>query len=166
MNLRPANLDDLPRIVEIYNSTIASRQVTADIEPVSVAARMDWFSAHSPDRYPLLVALADNQPDMLGWLSYSPFHPRAAYRATSELSIYLDPAARGQGLGSQLLEHALDQAPSLGFKTLIGLIFGHNSPSLALFARFGFSRWGEFPRVAELDGIERDLIIVGRRLAP
>jgi phosphinothricin acetyltransferase len=166
MNLRLATLDDLARIVEIYNSTIASRQVTADIEPVSVASRLEWFKAHVPESYPLMVVCDEAGADITGWLSYSPFHPRAAYRATAELSIYLDAAARGQGLGSKLLQHALDQAPGLGFKTLIGLIFGHNRPSLALFERFGFSRWGEFLRVAELDGIERDLIIVGRRIAP
>ena len=166
MHLRPATLDDLPRIVDIYNSTISSRQVTADVVPVTVADRMDWYQAHSPESYPLWVAAGENSDEMLGWLSYSPFHPRAAYRATAELSIYLDPAARGRGLGSQLLQYSIDQAPSLGFKTLIGLIFGHNLPSLALFKRFGFGRWGELARIAELDGIERDLILVGRRLAP
>ena len=45
-----------------------------------------------------------------------------------------------------------------------GFIFGHNEPSLALFRRFGFLRWGELPKVAALDGVERDLIIVGRRI--
>ncbi len=49
-------------------------------------------------------------------------------------------------------------------KTLLGFIFGHNTASLALFARFGFARWGELPRVAALDGIERDLVIVGLRI--
>ena len=48
--------------------------------------------------------------------------------------------------------------------TLIGFIFGHNEPSLALFERFGFSRWGELPRVTILDGVERDVVIVGLRV--
>ncbi|MSU52903.1 MAG: N-acetyltransferase, partial [Opitutaceae bacterium] len=43
---------------------------------------------------------------------------------------------------------------------------GHNAPSLALFDSYGFSRWGHLPRVAVLDGVARDLIIVGRRLTP
>ena len=47
----------------------------------------------------------------------------------------------------------------------MGLIWGHNSPSLALFAQFGFERWGHLPRVAEMDQIERDLVIVGLRVA-
>ncbi|MNL65666.1 putative phosphinothricin acetyltransferase YwnH [compost metagenome] len=48
--------------------------------------------------------------------------------------------------------------------TLLGFIFGHNAPSLGLFASLGFTRWGDLPRVAVLDGVERDLIIVGRRV--
>jgi L-amino acid N-acyltransferase YncA len=46
LNYRDATLDDLPAIVAIYNSTIASRQVTADLEPVSVESRLAWFLAH------------------------------------------------------------------------------------------------------------------------
>jgi L-amino acid N-acyltransferase YncA len=42
--------------------------------------------------------------------------------------------------------------------------FGHNEPSLALFESFGFQRWELLPRVAALGGVERDLVIVGRRL--
>ncbi|CAJ9431411.1 phosphinothricin acetyltransferase [Burkholderia pseudomallei] len=49
--------------------------------------------------------------------------------------------------------------------TALGFIFGHNEPSLRLFARYGFTAWGTLPRVAVLDGIERDLVIVGKRLA-
>jgi phosphinothricin acetyltransferase len=49
--------------------------------------------------------------------------------------------------------------------TLLGFIFGHNLPSLKLFDAFGFERWATMPRVATLDGVERDLIIVGKRVA-
>jgi phosphinothricin acetyltransferase len=49
---------------------------------------------------------------------------------------------------------------------LLGFIFGHNEPSLKLFERFGFEKWGHLPSVAELDGIERDLVIVGKRVIP
>ncbi|MBV8628542.1 MAG: N-acetyltransferase, partial [Paraburkholderia sp.] len=50
---RDATLDDLPAIVAIYNSTVASRQVTADLEPVSVESRLPWFHAHGPAARPL-----------------------------------------------------------------------------------------------------------------
>jgi phosphinothricin acetyltransferase len=53
-------------------------------------------------------------------------------------------------------------APPLGIETLLAFIFAHNSPSLVLFSRHAFARWGALPRVAVLDGVRRDLLILGR----
>jgi L-amino acid N-acyltransferase YncA len=160
---RLATPDDLPAIVAIYNSTVASRQVTADTEPVSVESRRAWFSEHSPDRRPLWVA--EHEGQIIGWLSYSNFYGRPAYAGTAELSIYIHEQARGKGLGRYLLQLAIDLAPRIAVHTLLGFIFGHNIPSLKLFEAFGFERWANMPRVATLDGVERDLIIVGKRVA-
>jgi L-amino acid N-acyltransferase YncA len=46
---------------------------------------------------------------------------------------------------------------------LLGFVFAHNEPSLKLLKKFGFSEWGYLPQVANLDGIERDLVILGKR---
>lgn len=159
---RDATLDDLPAIVAIYNSTIASRQVTADTEPVSVESRRAWFDAHGPNVRPLWVV--EEAGRVIAWLSFSDFYGRPAYRHTAEISIYLDEAARGKGLGNRLLDAALVKAPELQIDTALGFIFGHNAASLKLFARHGFTTWGTLPSVAVLDGIERDLVIVGKRI--
>ena len=162
---RPARQHDLPVIVEIYNSTVASREVTADTEPVSVASRQAWFDEHDPQRRPLWVIHAAGESEVLGWISYSNFYGRPAYSGTAELSIYIAEAARGKGIGRYCLEQAIAYAPSIAVHTLLGFIFGHNVPSLALFKKFGFETWANLPRVANLDGIERDLIILGKRVA-
>ncbi|HTH59390.1 MAG TPA: GNAT family N-acetyltransferase [Paraburkholderia sp.] len=161
---RDATLDDLPAIVAIYNSTVPSRLVTADLEPVSVESRRAWFDVHGPAKRPLWV-VEDDAGRVIAWLSFSDFYGRPAYRHTSEVSIYLDEAARGKGLGRQLLAAALDAAPALDIHTVLGFVFGHNEPSMRLFRSFGFADWGTLPRVAVLDGVERDLVILGKRLA-
>ncbi|RXZ38931.1 N-acetyltransferase family protein [Oxalobacteraceae bacterium CAVE-383] len=160
---RDATAEDLAAIVAIYNATVASRQVTADTEPVTVASRRDWFERHTPQRRPLWVA--ERGGEVIGWLSYSDFYGRPAYAATAELSIYIHPAARGQGLGRYFMTEALLNAADYGIDTLLGFIFGHNLPSLALFEAFGFERWGNLPGVARLDGTRRDLVIMGRGVA-
>lgn len=160
---RDARREDLAPIVEIYNATIPSRMVTADTEPVSVESRVPWFEEHAPGVRPLWVVEVDGR--IAGWLSFSSFYGRPAYRRTAELSVYVRDAFRRRGVGAYLLAQALAGSPALGLDTLLGFIFGHNQPSLALFARLGFARWGELPRVAVLDGVERDLVIVGRRVA-
>jgi L-amino acid N-acyltransferase YncA len=162
LQYRDATLDDLPAIVAIYNSTVPSRQVTADLEPVSVDSRLAWFGAHGPEKRPLWVI--EEAGSVIAWLSFSDFYGRPAYQRTAEISIYLDERARGKGLGKELLRTALEVAPRLGIDTVLGFIFGHNEPSLRLFRSFGFGEWGTLPRVAVLDGVERDLVILGLRL--
>src|SRR3954452_4162825 len=162
MELRDATLNDLPSIVAIYNSTVPSRMVTADTSPVSVESRRAWFDQHSAARRPLWVALEGG--GIAGWLSYSSFYGRPAYDATCEVSIYVSADFRGKGLGSQLLQRCIDHAPAISVSSLLGIIFGHNTPSLRLFEKHGFARWGHLPKIAVLDGIERDVTIMGRRV--
>jgi phosphinothricin acetyltransferase len=162
MHIRNATIDDLPVIVAIYNTAIPTYRVTADLTPVSVASRQPWFAEHSPDHRPLWVAQDGDQ--VVGWMSLSSVYGRPAYEKTCEVSIYLAPDRCGRGLGTQLLQHCLEQAPRVGVTTLLGLIFGRNAPSLRLFAKMGFQQWGCLPRVAELAGVEHDLVILGRRV--
>ena len=163
--LRDAVQADLPAIVTIYNSIVAGRMVTADLAPVTVADRQAWFDAHRNPARPLWV-LAAPDGTVAAWLSFDTFYARAAYDGTAMIAIYVAESRRGSGLGRALLRTAVARAPALGLHTLLGYIFGHNEPSLRLFASENFIRWAHLPRVAVLDGIERDLIILGRRLAP
>jgi L-amino acid N-acyltransferase YncA len=162
MNIRDATIEDLPAVVAIYNTTVPTRMVTADTEPVSVASRQKWYAEHSPNRRPLWVAQEDGH--IAGWLSYSSFYGRPAYDRTCEVSVYLAPEYRRRGLGTTLVRKCIEHAPQIGVNTLVGFIFAHNEPSLRLFEKLGFSRWGHLPRVAVLDNVERDVVIVGRRV--
>jgi phosphinothricin acetyltransferase len=160
MIIRDAVEADLPVIVEIYNATVPTRMVTADLEPTTAEARLPWFREHSPERYPLWVAESEGR--VIGWLDFKKFLPRAAYRGTAEISVYVHEEFRRQGVAQRLLEQAIARAPSLGITALVGFIFGHNEPSLKLFRRFGFERWGFCPAVAQLDGVDRDLVVMGQ----
>jgi L-amino acid N-acyltransferase YncA/predicted O-methyltransferase YrrM len=160
MIIRDAIEADLPAIVEIYNATVPTRMVTAELEPTTVEARQAWFREHSSQHYPFWVAESEGR--VVGWLDFKQFLPRCAYRGTAEISIYVHEEFRRRGVGQQLLAQAIARAPSLSIRALVGLIFGHNEPSLNLFERLGFERWGFFPRVAQLDGVERDLVVMGR----
>lgn len=164
LKYRNATQNDLTKIVEIYNSTIASRMVTADTEPVSVSSKQKWFDEHSTDKRPLWV-IEDATNKIIGWVSFQSFYGRPAYDSTVEISIYLDTEQRGKGLGKEILQYCIDQAPSFGIKTLLGFIFSHNEPSLKLFRHFGFEDWATLPNIAVLDGVERGLKILGKRIA-
>jgi L-amino acid N-acyltransferase YncA len=159
--IRDAKIEDLPAIVEIYNSSIPRRMATADLEPVTVSSRLEWFEAHN-SRRPIWTIEVDDK--IGGWLSLRSFYGRAAYQHTAEVSIYVSPDYHRQHLADRLLTHAIVTCPSLDLNTLVGFIFGHNQPSLNLFQKHEFQQWGFLPQIAELDGTERDLVILGRKI--
>ncbi|WP_185155131.1 GNAT family N-acetyltransferase [Chryseobacterium sp. c4a] len=163
IKFRNAELADLNKIVAIYNSTIASRMVTADVEEVAVESKVKWFNEHNPETRPLWV-VENMEGDMVGWVSFSSFHERSAYSGTVEVSIYLDESSRGKGYGKTILQYCIDNAGKFGVNNLVALIFLHNEPSLKLFRHFDFEDWGTLPDVAILDGIERSLKILGKRI--
>ena len=162
IHLRDATAADLPAIVEIYNATIPGRMVTADLAPVTVDSRRSWFGAHDPSKRPIWVLCQDDV--VCAWLSFDSFYPRAAYDGTAMIGLYVARGHRRKGHGKHLLTAAIERAPALALHTLLGFIFAHNEPSLRLFEANGFARWGHLPRVAVLDDVERDLVILGRRV--
>lgn len=162
MIIRDAVLEDLPDIVSIYNSTIASRLVTADLEPLTIEDKLPWFNEHKKDYRPLFVVI--DKSEIIAWISFSSFYGRPAYNGTVELSIYIKEGNRHKGIGKMLLQKAIDLAPALEVENLLAFIFGHNEPSLKLFKKFNFEQWAYLPSVAKLDGIYRDLVILGYKI--
>lgn len=163
IRFRNACIEDLPIIVDIYNSTVPSRMVTADTEFISINDRLDWFKEHNPNKRPLWVV--EYEGKICGWVSFQSFYGRPAYNGTAEVSIYLHKDFRGKGLGKKTLNKVLEECPKFEIDTLLGFIFAHNEPSIRLFSSFGFERWAHLPEVAKLDGIKRDLVILGKRIS-
>lgn len=164
---REANINDLPSIVEIYNTSIPSRESTCDLVPITVDSRMEWFKEHQSKIRPLWVAFKadDASQKILGYLAFDYFqNTRPGYYCTADMAIYIHEDARGKGLGRYLLSEAIQFAPKIGIQTLVTTIFASNEPSLRLFKSMGFEQWGYMPKVADLEGIERDLVIIGRRI--
>jgi len=162
MKIRDAVDADLTALIEIYNAAVATRIATAQLESVTMEDRRNWLSEHSPNRHPFWVMECDGA--VAGWLTFKEFVPRCAYCGTAEISVYVGEEFRRRGVAQRLLEEAIARAPSLGVHAMVGLIFAHNEPSLKLFERLGFERWGLLPRVARLDDVERDLAIMGRHI--
>ncbi len=107
----------------------------------------------------------DDAEQVIAWISLQSFLPRCAYAGTAEVSVYVRENFRRHGVAKRLLNEAIAHAPSLDINALVGHIFAHNEPSLRLFSQVGFERWGLLPRVARLDRVEHDLVIVGRHVA-
>ena len=161
--IRRAVEKDLPQIVAIYNATIPSRLATADIQPVTVEARKEWFFKHDDER-PIWVSVDEATGMIQGWLSFNSFYGRPAYRATVEISVYVADSARRLGIGNLMMDWSFVEARKIGIRTILAFIFSHNGPSISFFERAGFKEWGRFPEIAEMDGKLYGLSIYGLKL--
>jgi L-amino acid N-acyltransferase YncA len=165
MQIRDATTADLPAIIAIYNASIPGRTATADLEPVTIEDRREWFAKHNPQSRPLWVLEIDQE--IVAWIGLSSFYAgRPAYNATAEISIYIAPAHQGKGHGSLLVSRMIEQAPQLGVTTFLVFYFDHNEASQRLFQRFQFVPMGHLPEIAELDGIKRGVVIAGLKVVP
>ena len=161
MITRHANINDLARIVAIYNQTVASRMVTADTTEQTVSDKLPWFESHSETR-PIYVIESDNR--VVAWLSFKSFYGRPAYDGTVEIAIYVDEKERGKKLGQKLVNFAISLSPELGISNLLAFIFSHNIPSIQLFEKHGFVQWGLLPEVAIMDNAAYSLTILGKKI--
>ena len=143
LQIRPAELRDLPRLTEIYNYYVVNTPVTFDVEPYTVERREAWFAQFAPSgRHRLL--LAEGPSGILGYAGTTRFRPKAAYDTTVETTIYCAPDAVGRGVG-KLLYSALFEA--LRGEELHRFVAGYalpNPATAAIHARFGFQVVGVF----------------------
>jgi len=148
--IRIALLRDLPEIVSIYNEAVEDRFATADLSPVTVEERAEWFREHDPSTFPIYVF---EEGQVEGWCSLSAYRRgREALSGTAEVSYYVRRTARGRGVGSSLVRHAVAEAPRLGKRVLFGIVLERNAASTRLLERCGFALWGRLPEVALIDG--------------
>lgn len=148
-----ADFEDVRRI---YAAGIATRDATFETEvPTAEVLDEKWIVGQR------WVITLDGQ--VRGWAAMTPTSSRACYRGVAETSIYIDPDAAGRGLGTRLLTHQIEAATTSGFWTLQTSIFPENHASLALHRRGGFREVGRRERIAQLDGVWRDTILLERR---
>jgi len=100
---------------------------------------------------------------VVGWIALSAASRRPCYAGVAEISVYVAEAARGNGVGTELLAAVLASAEAAGLWTLQTSVFPENQPSLALLRRFGFRTVGTREQIGRLHGAWRDTLLVERR---
>ena len=141
--VRRAREEDLAPITAIYNHYVQHTVATFDLVPFRVEDRRAWFEqfdGNDSEGHPLLVAEIDGR--VVGYAYYLPYRPKAAYAHTKETTIYVDPQARGRGVGSALYSELIALARRAKIHTLIGVLGGENPESAALHRKFGFELVG------------------------
>jgi len=166
LHIRRAVVADAATIADIYNAGITERVATFETTlrtTADMAARIQ-----GDPRHPVLVAQRDadgsagGDGEVVGWAGISSYRSRACYDGVGEFSIYIDPRARGGGVGRQLLAALIQEAAALGYWKLLSRIFTFNTASRALCRSCGFREVGVYEKHGQLDGRWLDVVIVER----
>ncbi|MEA2645943.1 MAG: hypothetical protein QOE92_1026 [Chloroflexota bacterium] len=147
---------DWPRVGAIYEAGIATGDATFEER---APAWEDWDRTHLAA--PRLVAR--DEDDVIGWAALAPVSERCVYEGVAEVSIYVDTAATGRGIGAVLLAALVDASEAEGIWTLQTGIFPENVPSLRLFKSAGFRLVGTREKVGRMGGAWRDVQLLERR---
>jgi L-amino acid N-acyltransferase YncA len=154
--IRPMTAEDWPAVAAIFAEGIATRAATFETEPPDYSA---FDASHHAEHR--LVAAEDGL--VVGWVALAPTSSRACYASVAESSVYVAEGARGRGVGRALMEALLASADTGGIWTIQAGMFPENAASLALHERLGFRLVGRFERIAQLDGVWRDTVLLERR---
>lgn len=157
--LRPATAADVARVVEIYNAGIAERVATFETAPRTVEDLADWPA----DGQPFVVAVAPGGR-VVGWARAGAYSDRCVYSGIGEHAVYVDPDARGGGLGRRLLDALARESERHGLYKLTSRVFSDNPASLAAHRAAGFTEVGLQRRHGRLDGEWKDCVLVERLL--
>ncbi len=116
LTVRPAGPDDATAVATIYNQGIEDRLATLETQLRSADERREWMAARGP-RHPVIVAEADGA--VVGWGSLNSFNPRPAYDHVADLSVYIERAWRGRGVGRRLIERLVTLGREIGYHKIV-----------------------------------------------
>jgi phosphinothricin acetyltransferase len=156
--IEPMQPQQWEQIAAVYLEGISTGQATFE---TTVPAFAEWDGAHLPcGRF-----VARHEQAIVGWAALSPVSRRAVYAGVAEVSVYVAAASRGSGVGRRLLEALIKESERNSIWTLQAGIFPENTASIALHAACGFRQVGRRERIAKLNGIWRDTVLMERRSA-
>jgi phosphinothricin acetyltransferase len=148
---------DWPAVAAIYAEGIATRNATFE----TATPTFEEFDA-SHHAHHRLVAVENGA--VLGWVVLAPTSARACYAGVAENSVYVAADARGRGVGLALMQAVIASAARGGIWSIQAGMFPENAASVALHESLGFRLVGRFERIAQLDGVWRDTILLELRL--
>src|SRR3954449_11170918 len=133
--VRLAQVTDAEATRAIYNLEVTESTVTFDLVPRTLEQQQAYLVARSGAH---AVLVAEDDSDVVGFASFSPYRDRPAYSTTVEDSVYVRRDQQGKGVGTMLLGELVTLATSHGFHAMMARIVGGHDASIALHRALGF----------------------------
>jgi L-amino acid N-acyltransferase YncA len=161
--VRPATAADAEAICRIYNQGIEDRLATLETELRTPEERRQWLASRSP-RHPVIVVDGVGSAAPIAWGSLNVFNAREAYRFVADISVYVERAWRGKGVGRVVLGRLLELGREHGYHKLVLSAFPFNPGGMALYEKLGFRTVGIYQEQGRLDGRWVDTIVMEKLL--
>ena len=145
INVRQANENDLPAMLEIYNDIILNTTAVWHNDPHTIEMRREWYAIKKEQGYPIFIAHEDGK--VAGFSTIGPFRPWTGYRFTVENSVYVAAGSRGKGIANLLMQPLIDAAKEMNLHAIVAGIEATNEASIALHNKFGFVEVAHFKEV-------------------
>ncbi|WP_106418656.1 GNAT family N-acetyltransferase [Salinicola tamaricis] len=129
-------------MMSIFNDAILNTTALYEYQPRTLDFIEQWFRTKHEGDLPILGVLDEASGRLMGFATYGPFRPHAAFRYCVEHSVYVDRDYRGRGVARCLMEALIRRAEAQGYHSMIGGIDATNAASIALHERLGFSHAG------------------------
>jgi L-amino acid N-acyltransferase YncA len=136
---------DAGAVAAIYNHYVLHSSITFEEQPVATDDIGGRIAETTKAAQPWLVA--ERGEHVLGYAYATRWRGRSAYRFSAESTVYLEPRATGQGLGTRLLEQLLARLCDASVHAVIAGVALPNPASVALHERLGFRRVATFAEV-------------------
>lgn len=154
MLIRHARAEDAPGCLAIY-APFADDTAVSFEGPAPTLVEFRQRMERIARTHAFLVA--DDGGEVAGFAYAGVHRQRAAYRWAAEVSVYLDEAHRGRGLGRALYEPLFALLQEQGYRTLLAGVSVPNRPSIALHTSLGFEPVGVYRRIGWKAGAWRDV---------
>lgn len=162
--IRPADPGrDAAACAAIYAPHVAGSPVSFEEEPpgaAAMAARIERVAA----THPWLVA--EHGGEVVGYAYACRYQERPAYRWAASVSVYVEEARRGNGLGRDLYSELFERLRRQRIRTACAGITLPNPASVALHESLGFVQIGVNPRIGWKHGAWRDVGLYQLELSP
>ena len=158
MIVRPARDEDVAQLACIQNPVIRDTAITFNPQERS---EEDYRAAI---RTMPCFLVAEENGEVLGFVSYDQFRKGKGYARTAEHTIVLADEARGRGVGRALMQAAEEHAREAGIGSLWAGVSGENPDAVQFHARLGYEEVVRLPKVGFKFGRWMDLVLMRKWL--
>ena len=161
VHVRPACEADMPAIAAIAAHAVRTGVAHfGEVPDPPEVVRAAWLATRA--RHPWFVA--EHAGEVIGYAKGGEWNDRAAYRWTSQIGIYINPAHHGRGVGKALYAALIPELETRGFRTVYAGVVPPNPASERLHERIGMSRIGTLPAAGYKHGAWHDVVLFAMRL--